>query len=528
VVALADRQASVVSRVVSDLAEPDVRLLLWLSYSGNTMGDFSALDSLGLDGRPWKVLLLVLLCIMAIYAGTQWWRHAEMNARLEAAIAATDAIDPNWRWADMVNEYEKLPTSPNFPQLLLPWRGYRGWFGDDIGERPGALHYDRTGFHYTVRFPLPYFKILKERLEIADETGPTVMREALKLMALEPRYCKVPFDDLKLLDYTNYASNYLLDEMELAAHLGKEDALVSQLESQLRLCRYLKATPRYHNFLYAMSWGRKGESGIKRGLALGTLSPSVLLQCQRLFEAETPSDFVHILRSLRAEQFDELEQAKTDTEKRQKLRNRLMNSFVLPKSPTLEQRAMYWWKWLQVESALNDLSLAQAEILEFANESIVLAKNNPKALTLIDPAQLPKYASPQSKKIKNMIAQDFAAALFKLTSAEMSSQAERHALILALACERYRLDKGRYPETLDDLIPDYLKAVPTDLYTGKEYLYRKLSDGIVCYSVGLNRIDDGGDVLYLNRVPNDRGVKLFNPELRGKKYEELPTETKQP
>jgi hypothetical protein len=478
--------------------------------------------------RPWKVLLVTLLCLILLFVGYRWWQHQEMNARLEAAIAATDAIDPNWRWADMVSEYEKLPASPNFPQLLLPWRGYRGWFGDDIGERPGSFHYDRQGIHYPVRFPLPYFKILKERLEIADETGPTVMREALKLMALEPRLCKVPFVDPKLLDYTNYASNYLLDEMELAAHLGKEDALVSHLESQLRLCRYLKATPRYHNLLYAMRCGRQGESGVKRGLALGTLSPSVLLRCQRLFEAEAPSDFVHILRSLRAGYFDELELAKSDTETRKKIRDRLMNVLAPLGPPTLEQRAMYWWKWIQVEAALNDLSLAQAEILEFTNESIALAKTNPKAITSIDSGQLPKYASPQSKKIKNLIAQDFAAILFKLASAEMSSQAERHALIVALACERYRLDKGLYPEALAELLPDYLKAIPTDLYSGKEYLYRKLSDGVVCYSVGLNRIDDGGDVLYLNRSPNDRGVKLFNPELRGKKYEELPVEPKQP
>lgn len=471
--------------------------------------------------RRWKVLLLTVLCLIALYSGYQWWRQGQISARLQAALAATNASDPHWRWADMVKEYELLPVSTNFPQLLLPWKGYRGWFGDDIGERPGALHYDRSGFHYHVRFPVPYFKVLKERLEIKDETGPAVMREALKLMAQEPWLCKVPFDEPKLLDLTNYASNYLLDEMELAAHLDKQHALVSQLESQLRLSRYLKATPRYQNFLYAMSWGRRGESGIKRGLALGNISASALLHCQKLLEAEASSEFVHIIRTLRAEYFDELEQAKSDITKRQKIRDRLTNAIVTLGPPTLEQRVMYWWKWLQVEAALNDLSLAQAEILEYADESINLAKTNPRAITMIDQALLPKYASPQSKKIKNMVAQDFAALLFKLSSAEMSGQAERAALIVALACERYRLEKGGYPETLADLLPNYLKVIPTDVYSGKDYLYRKLSDGMVCYSVGINRIDDGGDVLYLNRSPKDRGVKLFTPEHRGKKYEEF-------
>ncbi|MGL4551490.1 MAG: hypothetical protein ACRC33_09910, partial [Gemmataceae bacterium] len=63
-----------------------------------------------------------------------------------------------------------------------------------------------------------------------------------------------------------------------------------------------------------------------------------------------------------------------------------------------------------------------------------------------------------------------------------------------IAVERYRLKHGRWPATLDDCVPAFLDAVPTDPIDGKPVRYAKWADGVVVYSVGLNRKDDGGDV----------------------------------
>ena len=41
----------------------------------------------------------------------------------------------------------------------------------------------------------------------------------------------------------------------------------------------------------------------------------------------------------------------------------------------------------------------------------------------------------------------------------------------ALAAERYRLKTGRLPAALSQLVPDYLKAVPTDRLTGSRYAW---------------------------------------------------------
>jgi len=61
-----------------------------------------------------------------------------------------------------------------------------------------------------------------------------------------------------------------------------------------------------------------------------------------------------------------------------------------------------------------------------------------------------------------------------------------------LAVERYRLARGELPARLDDLVPEYLKAVLMDPIDGKQLRYKKLEKGYVVYSIGPDGTDDGG------------------------------------
>jgi hypothetical protein len=64
--------------------------------------------------------------------------------------------------------------------------------------------------------------------------------------------------------------------------------------------------------------------------------------------------------------------------------------------------------------------------------------------------------------------------------------------IAALGAERYRLARGSLPETLGQLVPDYLPAVPEDPFDGAPLRYKRVDRGFVVYSVGEDRQDDGG------------------------------------
>ena len=57
------------------------------------------------------------------------------------------------------------------------------------------------------------------------------------------------------------------------------------------------------------------------------------------------------------------------------------------------------------------------------------------------------------------------------------------------------------PDSLSNLVPDFLESIPIDPFDGKELRYRKLDKGFVVYSVGENLSDDGGQEMPKNRAP---------------------------
>ncbi len=62
-----------------------------------------------------------------------------------------------------------------------------------------------------------------------------------------------------------------------------------------------------------------------------------------------------------------------------------------------------------------------------------------------------------------------------------------------LAVERFRRAHGNaLPSDLEQLVPAYLSAVPTDPYDGKPLRFKKLGPGYVLYSIGRDLRDDGG------------------------------------
>jgi hypothetical protein len=67
------------------------------------------------------------------------------------------------------------------------------------------------------------------------------------------------------------------------------------------------------------------------------------------------------------------------------------------------------------------------------------------------------------------------------------------ATIAVIAIHRWRLDKGDWPQSLDELRQGgYLKTLPMDPWSDGPLIYRRTPDGFILYSVGVNFKDDGG------------------------------------
>jgi len=65
----------------------------------------------------------------------------------------------------------------------------------------------------------------------------------------------------------------------------------------------------------------------------------------------------------------------------------------------------------------------------------------------------------------------------------------------AIGAELYRRENAELPETLTNLVPDYLSESPTDPFDAQPLRYKRLDDGFAVYSVYENAVDDGGAVL---------------------------------
>ncbi len=65
-------------------------------------------------------------------------------------------------------------------------------------------------------------------------------------------------------------------------------------------------------------------------------------------------------------------------------------------------------------------------------------------------------------------------------------------LRVALVLAAYRARHGRYPERLEELVPQWLAEVPPDLFSGRRLIYRREGDGYVLYSVEVDGRDHGG------------------------------------
>jgi hypothetical protein len=76
-------------------------------------------------------------------------------------------------------------------------------------------------------------------------------------------------------------------------------------------------------------------------------------------------------------------------------------------------------------------------------------------------------------------------------TAEQVTQ-RRDAVVAAIALELYRRRHAALPASLSELTPALLPAVPVDRYDGKPLKYLVRDGTPVLYSVGTNRVDDGG------------------------------------
>jgi hypothetical protein len=79
--------------------------------------------------------------------------------------------------------------------------------------------------------------------------------------------------------------------------------------------------------------------------------------------------------------------------------------------------------------------------------------------------------------------------------AEYRDTMQFRVTITSLWIAVYHQERGTYPDRLEQLVPNYLPAIPVDLFDGQPLRYRRSDDGYVLYSIGPDGVDNGGSDL---------------------------------
>jgi hypothetical protein len=106
--------------------------------------------------------------------------------------------------------------------------------------------------------------------------------------------------------------------------------------------------------------------------------------------------------------------------------------------------------------------------------------------------ELEVLASRRFARLRHIITLLILPALHACFDAGARGNANLAATDAAIAIELYRRQNGKAPERLDELVPDFLPAMPIDPFDGQPLRYIVRANECVIYSIGKDLKDDGG------------------------------------
>lgn len=99
---------------------------------------------------------------------------------------------------------------------------------------------------------------------------------------------------------------------------------------------------------------------------------------------------------------------------------------------------------------------------------------------------------PENPALSRMVAAAILPSVHRTVELDMFCRADLRSTRTMLAVQRYRLAQGKRPETLDQLVPEYLDRVPTDPFDGRPIRYRRTDPGFIVYSIWSDGQDNNG------------------------------------
>jgi hypothetical protein len=450
--------------------------------------------------RRLRWVIVGLVAALAVGAGVYVYVEYGRDWDVLDAIAEADRLDPGWRFQEMEAARAAVPEAENGAALVLAARALMppNWlapppnnapfFADRLADLPPLERPDEADLNQL-------------RVELAKVAAAL---EKARQLADRPlgRYAVAWSQDLigtlvpHLQQAREVARMLTLDAL-LRAQDGEMEEAMQSCRAALNAGRSIGDEPMHISQLVRTACTTDAVRALERTLATGTVSPRTLEEMQQLLalEAEEPLQLI-AARADRVSFFEFLDLMRTGRFNRAayKLKPSILGSTGDDLIDRGQARAC--------EAAYLRYCTALVEIAKLPTETQEEQFNKLAAPT----HRLPMLLDGLTKGI------DWA----KQARRFHRAQAELRCAAAALAAERHRLAEGRWPDRLDALVPRYLAAVPADPFDGQPIRLRRLVGGLVVYSVGPDRIDDGGN---LNRMQpgqpgTDIGFQLWDIDQR--------------
>lgn len=439
--------------------------------------------------------LLILALALLIPAASTWaWRRHLHQQRLDEMLAELDRADPGWRLEDIEAARERIPDEENSARVviaasrLLPER----WPPKPFGDRFDHLAPEE-------QLAAEDFAWLKEELERVRPA----LEEARKLSELPRGRHHIRYErntlETRLDDQAEARRIAILLVYDAVRHdqNGDGKSALASCRAALNASRSLGDEPVTISQLIRSTGAILSCRAIERTLAQCEPPPEELRSLQRALEIEDAHpDLSIIMRGGRAGW------------------HALFNA-IEDGDVSLNGLAGVQWGWFDyaiVSIGRMDTRADHALMLSLMARAIANAQ-----LPMHDQLKAERQLDQEVREARRLPRRPLLTGLLMPPMTKRGEFSRRYhasirCTIIALAAERYRRERGAWPDTLEKLCPKYRTAVPLDPFDGQPLRYHRVEDGVVVYSVGSDEVDDEGnlDREHPNEPGADIGIRLWD------------------
>jgi hypothetical protein len=439
------------------------------------------------------VALLLASPLIAYFAFT--W----MSARsLADELARTDRLDPRWRLDEILADRKPVPDDRNSAVVVGKINALLGGGGYDLAaQKEWELFEDMSPER---QLNIPQEEAL--RVALARHGKPLALARTLKDYP-EGRFAIVYSRDyistnVDAAQRCRTVMAMLQHDAMLRAHDEDPAGAVQSCRAALNAARALDDEPCLVVCLVRMAGEAITVSALERALAQGRPPEAELRAMQGLLAKEGASDF--FLQGVRGERaglhqlISTMKSGKTNI------------AAMLGGGPAGRR-----WQDELLRFFPAILTSGEAEVLAMLTDLVENAKR-----PVEDQDEVARAVTERAKESRAILPRLLVPAIEKVTEAHRRSRAQLRCAEVGVAAERFRLKHDRWPNGIAELVKDgLLKAVPADPYDGQPLRWRRGKAGVAVYSIGLDRVDNGGNILPNITQPGaDIGFRVWDVAAR--------------